>query len=107
MSRCPKCIEKFKGLFIDNIFRVNFNKLTCSYCNSKIKIKKKTNKINSILANIPLVLIILFWADMLSFLANFTHNNSISKWILTCIIAIWGIIIYNCNFPWVEFEEII
>lgn len=38
MSRCPKCREEFKGLFIDNIFRVNLNKLTCSYCNSKIKI---------------------------------------------------------------------
>lgn len=107
MSRCPKCKEDFKGLFIENIFRVNSNKLNCNYCNSKIKITKKTNKINSILANIPLVLIIFWGHDILSFLTGFTHNNSISKWILICIIAIWGILVYNYNFPWVEFEEII
>lgn len=106
MCSCPKCGAKLKFLFIENIFRVKVNNLRCSLCNTKIKMSKKSSKINSIISIIPLILIVFWGKYIINFITNFTQNNKISEWILIFIMTAWGTIIYNCNFPWDEFEEI-
>lgn len=107
MGICPKCKAKLKCKATENIFKIKPNKLKCNICNTEIKTTKKTNKINSIIALLPLFSLLFLQDDIINFTTCFTKNNTISKRILICIIAIWGIIIYNGNFPWTEFEEII
>ncbi|WP_195989438.1 hypothetical protein [Clostridium sp. D53t1_180928_C8] len=106
MSVCPKCKVKLKYRVIENIFRGKANKLKCNICNIEIKITKKTNKINSIIASLLLFLLVFYGHDIINFITNFTENDSVSQCILICIVAVWGMIIYNGNFPWSEYEEV-
>lgn len=106
MSVSPKCKVKLKYRVIENIFRGKANKLKCNICNIEIKTTKKTNKINSIIASLPLFSLVFCEHDIINFITNFTKNDSVSQWILICIVAVWGMIIYNGNFPWNEYEEV-
>ncbi|MBX9136786.1 MULTISPECIES: hypothetical protein [unclassified Clostridium] len=53
-----------------------------------------------------MLLLVFSGHDIINFITDFTQNDSISQWILICIGSVWGIIIYNGNFPWTEYEEV-
>lgn len=104
MSICPKCRLKLKCKIIENVFRIKSNKLKCSNCNTRLEVTKKTDMINSTLVSIPIMLCVFYGHDIINFITIFTKSNSISKWLLIFIMAVWGIIIYNGIFPWSKFQ---
>jgi len=102
---CPKCKEEFKYGIMKIIFLSPFYKLKCDKCNTKLRVSKKINNINSTLTFIPLIFIVLFSSDILDFFTRFTNNSDVSFWICIFICVVWGTIINNFNFPWIKYEE--
>lgn len=101
---CPKCREKFKYEIMKIIFLSPFYKLKCDKCNTKLKVSKKTNNINSILTCLPFAFNIIFSANIIDFFTRFTGNSDVSFWILIFIFTVWGTITNNINFPWTKYE---
>lgn len=60
MRVCPKCGENFKYRFIKNMFVSPFYKLKFDKCNTRLKITKKADSINSILTFVPLTFLGVF-----------------------------------------------
>lgn len=85
-------------------FKIKSNKLKCSNCNTRLEVTKKTDMINSTLVSIPIMLCVFYGHDIINFITIFTKSNSISKWLLIFIMAVWGTIIYNGIFPWSKFQ---
>ncbi|WP_294189363.1 hypothetical protein [uncultured Clostridium sp.] len=105
MATCSKCGEKFKYSTMKSMFISPFYKLKCDKCNVRLKITKKTNRINSILTFTPLVFSGVFFSDILVFLTRFTQNDSVSYWLYIAIYTAWATIINNVNFPWTKYEQ--
>lgn len=103
MSVCPRCGRGFKYKIIDNVFNRKSYQLKCDKCNSKIQTTKRTNKINWIIATVPLIVIVFYGEDIKNFITQYTKNNTISEWLVIGILSIWGIFIYNGKFPWTKF----
>ena len=104
MRVCPKCGENIKYKFMKNMFGSPFYKLKCDKCNTRLKVTKKADRINSMLTFVPLTFWGVFYYELINFFTRFTKNYSISFWIWVAIYITWAIIINNVNFPWAEYE---
>lgn len=104
MRICPNCEKRFKYKIISNMFCSPWHKLRCDKCNSRIELTKKTNNINSIIVTLPIMFYMIFSEKIINFITNFTKNESVSIWRLIVMYALWGIIIYNGDFPWTKYK---